>query len=191
MIKVNLLKEQMAHKPKKISTTMVSPTISRAITIYVAVWIIVIGGLAFYWNSLNKQIRSGETIQADLRREEERLKSLRQELEKLEALRTQRQNRINIIERLKESQKGPVSLLNAVIQAIPARGNLWLTQLEQKDIGIKVLGTTNNPEVIPDLMNNLTESGMFSSVDIELIERNDDSSNFSILCTSKRITPAE
>ena len=92
---------------------------------------------------------------------------------------------------MKESQKGPVNLLNAVIQAIPFQGKLWLTQLEQKDNGIKVLGETNNPEVIPDLMNNLTKSEMFSSVDIELIERKDDSSKFSILCTSKRITSSE
>ena len=189
MIKVNLLKEQTVRTNKKVSTTM--PTVSRTGIIYAAVLVIVAGGLGVYWNNLNNKIELGENELKDLRKEEDRLKSMRQELEKLEALRTQRQNRINVIERLKESQKGPVSLLNAVIQAIPSKGNLWLTQLEQKDSGIKVLGATSNPEVIPDLMNNLTESGMFSSVDIELLERKDDSSSFSILCISKRTTPAE
>ena len=189
MIKVNLLKEQTVRTNKKISTTM--PTVSRTGIIYVAVVVVVAFGLGWTLFNLNNKIKLSEDKQVSLRQEEERLKSMRQELENLEALRTQRQNRIDVIERLKESQKGPVSLLNAVIQAIPSKGNLWLTQLEQKDSGIKVLGTTNNPEVIPDLMNNLTESGMFSNVDIELLERKDDSSNFSILCTSKRTTPAE
>ena len=167
------------------------PTVSRTVIIYAAVSLIVAGGMGFFWFDLNNKIKLGEQEQIRLREEEERLKSMRKELENLETLRAQRQNRINVIERLKESQKGPVSLLNAVIQAIPSRGNLWLTQLEQKDSGIKVLGATNNPEVIPDLMNNLTASGMFSSVDIELVERKDDSSNFSIRCISKRTTPAE
>ena len=131
MIKVNLLKEQMAHKPKKVSTT--TPAVSRTTIIYVSVVVIVAVGMGIYWDNLNKRIKNSESIQADLRQEEERLKSMRQELENLEALRTQRQNRINAIERLKESQKGPVNLLNAVIQAIPFQGKLWLTQLEQKD----------------------------------------------------------
>ena len=85
MIKVNLLKEQMAHKPKKVSTT--TPAVSRTTIIYVSVVVIVAVGMGIYWDNLNKRIKNSESIQADLRQEEERLKSMRQELENLEALR--------------------------------------------------------------------------------------------------------
>ncbi len=78
-----------------------------------------------------------------------------------------------------------------MIQSIPRDGDLWLTSLSQKSGIVKVVGSTAAPNVIPQLMSNLKASGIFASVDLELIERQEDSSRFSLICTSVKQPQAE
>jgi Tfp pilus assembly protein PilN len=189
MIKVNLLKDLTSHAHKKSSSAgmgMAMPAVSQFGIIWIVVAVIVASALAFYWFGLNKKIEAAQENQVRLNQEAERLKGLSLELAEFEKLNSQLEQRIATIEKLKESRKGPVSLLNAVIQSIPLGGNLWLTLMEQKEGVIKVLGETRTPEVLPSLMNNLTGSGLFASVDIEVIERTDDISKFSIVCAGKQ-----
>jgi Tfp pilus assembly protein PilN len=96
-----------------------------------------------------------------------------------EKLKQLRQSRIDVIEKLKENQTGPVLLLNSVIQSIPRDGVLWLTAMTQKSDKIKIVGFTQQTEVIPDFMSNLTASGIFKSVDLEMIDSQKEASKFS------------
>ncbi|HSW38505.1 MAG TPA: PilN domain-containing protein [Acidobacteriota bacterium] len=187
MIKVNLLKDKTARASK----TFVKPAVSSVGLVFLAVFIVaagIMGGWAFY---INRQIAAGTIKRDELRLEEARLQKLQKEIETLEKLKQQRQSRIAVIEQLKEAQSGPVQLLNTIIASIPQNGNVWLTQLSQKDGRIMVIGHTRRPEVIPDLLKNLTASGTFASVDLEIIERNDDISRFSLVCTSHQTLQAE
>ncbi|MDR1728492.1 MAG: PilN domain-containing protein [Acidobacteriota bacterium] len=192
MIKVNLLKDT-THKKSSGSMPKLGAATGGGSLLWIGVVValLVAAALGFMWFDNDKKIKEGQQKQTELKQEEQRLQALRQELVKFEELKAQRQSRIDVIERLKESQKGPVSLLNAIIHAVPSKGNLWLTLLEQKDNGIKVLGETRTPDVLPDLMNNLTGSGLFASVDVEVIERNENTSKFSIICASKQSSSVE
>ena len=96
-----------------------------------------------------------------------------------------------MIEKLKSSQKGPVLLLNNVIQSIPRDGLLWLTSLTQSAQSIKIVGFTQDQETIPDFMTNLMTCGMFQSVDLENIESDKDASKFSLICITGNKTVAE
>jgi Tfp pilus assembly protein PilN len=180
MIKVNLLKDQTAQASK----TSAKPGVSRLGLVFCAIFVLAAGGMGAWAISVQHQIKTGTEKCFVLRAEEARLQTLKQEIEKYEKLKQLRQNKIDIIENLKENQKGPVILLNSVIQSIPRDGLLWLTSVTQKSDNIKIVGYTQHPEVIPDLMNNLSASGIFQSVDLELIERQKEATQFTLICIS-------
>lgn len=187
MIKVNLLKDHAVRTRK----TFVKPTISSIGLIYLAIVLVAAGTMGIWSFYINRQIATGIEKRDQLRVEEARLQKLKQEIEKYQKMKDQRQNRIDVIESLKENQKGPVLLLNTVLQSIPRDEDIWLTDLTQKSEGIKIVGFTRRTEVIPDLMSNLTASGIFSTVDLEEIESQKEASKFSLLCTSIHKPQAE
>jgi Tfp pilus assembly protein PilN len=187
MIKVNLLKDHTARTRK----TFVKPTVSRMGLVFLAIFVVAAGAMAAWTYYVQQQIATGTAKRTELRAADARLNVLKKEIEKYDQLKQLRLNRIRVIERLKENQGGPVLLLNTVIRSIPLNADLWLTSLEQKSEGVKIIGHTLQAEVVPDLMNNLTASGIFESVDLELIERKDDTTRFSLLCTSIKKPQAE
>jgi Tfp pilus assembly protein PilN len=187
MIKVNLLRDHAVRKHK----SFVKPNVSLFGLVCVAIFLLAAGAMALWTKHVNRQIDDGIMQRTDLRKTNDELKRLSAEIDKFAKLRSQLEERTQAIDKLKEAQSGPVSLLNTVIHSIPSNADLWLTSLAQKSESIKIIGYTSQAEVIPDLMNNLTVSGFFSSVDLEMIERSNDSSKFSILCTSAKKYQAE
>ncbi len=187
MIKVNLLTDHTARTRK----TFVKPSVSRTGLVYVAIFAVAAGVMGFWTLYLQRQIQAGTERRETLRLGEARLQKLKMEIEEFEKLKQARQNRIDVIEKLKSNQTGPVLLLNSVIQSIPRTGTLWLTSLSQKNETVKITGRTLNPEVVPDFMTSLTTSGIFQSVDLEGIESEKDSSKFSLVCMSGNKREAE
>jgi Tfp pilus assembly protein PilN len=187
MIKVNLLKDQTAPVRK----TFVKPTVSRIGLIFCAIFLLAAAAMGTWSYYIHQQVQTGREKVKRLRIEEARLQELKQEIDKYEKMKQLRQSRIDVIEKLKENQTGPVLLLNSVIQSIPRDGVLWLTSLTQKSDRIKIVGYTQQTEVIPDFMSNLTASGIFKSVDLELIESDKEASKFSLACTSMTKPQAE
>jgi Tfp pilus assembly protein PilN len=187
MIKVNLLRDHTVRKHKSFA----KPNVSIMGLIYVAIFLLTAGGMASWTRQVNRQIDDGLIKQADLRKANDELKRLNVEIARFAKVRSQIEERTKAIDKLQEERSGPVSLLNTVIRSIPLNADLWLTSLTQKSESIKIIGYTSQAEVIPDLMNNLTVSGIFSSIDLELIERNNNISKFSLLCTSAKKYQAE
>jgi Tfp pilus assembly protein PilN len=187
MIKVNLLKDQTAQVRK----TFVKPTVSRTGLIFLAIFVLIAGATGTWYFYIDHQVKISTVKRDKLRREEARLQKLKEEIEKYEKLKQLRQSRIDVIEKLKENQTGPVLLLNSVIQSIPRDGVLWLTSLSQKSDRIKIVGLTQNTEVIPDFMSNLMASGIFETVDLESIESQKEASKFSLICMSITKSQAE
>ena len=187
MIKVNLLRDQTI----RVRTATVKNGVSRTGLVYLAVFIILLGGLGAWWYSIDRQVKSLTQTRDRLRAEDNRLQALKKEIEKYEKLRLLRQSRIEVIEKLKELQTGPVSLLNHVIQSMPRDSSVWLTLLEQQGDRILVRGYTLRIEAVSDLMTNLAATGFFKSVDLESLESDKESSKFALICLSAKKMPAE
>ena len=187
MIKVNLLKDQTVRVRKSFAKS----SVSRIGLVYFAIFLVVAGAMTAWYLYLNQQISTQTARRVKLREDEANLQKLKLEVDRYEKLKQKCQSRIDLIEKLKENQSGPVRLLNTIIQGIPQNGIFWLTSLEQKAGNIQIIGQTRSPEAIPDLLRNLASSGIFSAVDLEVIERQDDSSRFSIICTSTKNPKAE
>ncbi len=182
MIKVNLLKDQTVS----VRSPVEEPRVSRQGLIFLAIFLLLAGGMGFWWYYLNSQIKELTQTREELRVEEARLQALKAEIAKYDQMKQLRLSKIEVIETLKENQTGPVVLLNSVIKSMPGDGSLWLTELEQQEEKIKVMGYTLRQERIPDFMINLVATGFFQEVDLETMEREEDASMFSLLCKSMR-----
>jgi Tfp pilus assembly protein PilN len=178
MIKVNLLREQTVHLQK---TEVKSSAVGTGLAI-LALFIIAAGGIGGWWYYISMHIGTLTETRDRLRIEDDRLQGLRKQITEYEKLKRLGQNRIDVIEKLKEYQIGPVLLLNHVIQSIPPDSSMWLTLLDQRGDRIHIIGYTLRNEAIPDFMSNLSATGFFKSVDLELLEDTKEAARFSLIC---------
>jgi Tfp pilus assembly protein PilN len=188
MIKVNLIAENTSRGRKVISVT---PTVSRMGLIYTAVLVLAAVGVASYWYTLDRQITTLTGMRDRLKAEDLRLQGLKKKLTQYETMKQIRQSRIDVIEKLKESQTGPVLLLNHVIASIPTNAELWLTALDQKGDRVQIAGYTANSERLPDFMSNLSHAGVFRSVELEVMQEDKDAAKFSLVCLTAQKSRGE
>ncbi len=187
MIKVNLLSD----KTQQVRKTTVQPPVSRTGLFLVAIFLLPLAALGAFWYQVSSDIDSLTETRSHLRIQEARLQGLKREIAKYEDLKKQFQSRIDVIERLKDSQSGPVLLMNHVIRSIPRSTPLWLTAMEQKGDKIQMTGMTRRSNVLPDLLANLGSSGFFETVDLEIIEEPKDLAKFILTCIISKKNTAE
>ncbi len=191
MIKVNLLREQAARIRKK----AIVPSVSHVGLLLLAGFLVLAAGLGLWWYSTTREIARLTETREKLRAEDKRLQGLKKEITEFEKARQLLQSRIQVMEKLKEAQTGPVQLMNHVIRSIPRESSLWLTLLDQKGDRIQIVGYTLRSDSIPDFMINLASGGLFKSVDLELIqvekEKGKEAARFSLVCTGARKTQTE
>lgn len=187
MIKVNLLTDQTS-KPRK---RMATPEVSRGGLAIVAGFIVLVAliGGAWYW--ISSEITSLEGKRESLKAEAARLQVLKLEIEKYEQDKRLLEGRIEVIEKLKENQSGPLLLINHLIQSMPTDGTLWLTLVDQKGDRVQIKGLSVRSEAIPDFMSSLGRTGFFKTVDLELLEDDKDTARFSLICITTRKAVAE
>lgn len=190
MIKVNLLRD---HAVRAHKATFVKPTVSRTGLTMTAIAVLVIGIMGAWTLYLKQQVDNSSKKRDVLRVREQQLKVLQEEIEQFESAKKKRNDRIKVIENLKTNQTGPVLLLNNVLQSIPRDGSLWLTSLTQTDDRVKIVGYTEQTDVIPDFISSLMTCGMFKTVDLESIDsqKEKEASKFSLICMSEKKSQAE
>jgi type IV pilus assembly protein PilN len=192
MIKVNLLRDQTASTRIITRTTTASPV---GLMMLGAI-VLVAAAIGTTWYFLRHEIDGLTVVRNRLNVENTRLQGLRKEIDRYEQLRRERQSRVDIIEQLKTNQTGPVRLLNQVIRSIPTSAAVWLTALEQKGDQVRITGFTVRGETIPDFMSNLSATGYFKTVDLELYEdqdkgNKDNAAKFTLVCVSSQRKRAE
>jgi Tfp pilus assembly protein PilN len=188
MIKVNLLKDKTV--PTRSIT--IKPKTSALGWMVLAVMILVVGGLWATHYLLKHEVDSMSENRDRLSLENKRLQELQKQIDKYDQVKRERQSRIDIIEQLKTNQTGPVLLMNHVVGSIPASAALWLTSLDQKGEQLRITGFTVRGETIPDFMSNLSATGFFKSVDLELFEdQQKDAAKFTLVCATSQRKRAE
>src|SRR5512140_822840 len=128
MIKVNLLRDQTV-RVRKIT---VKPSISSVGLTLAVVAALAAAAMGGWWYTIHHQISTLTGERDRLRIENARLQALRKEINEYEKAKRLRESRIEVIEKLKEFQTGPVRMLNNVLQSIPRDSAVWLTLLDQK-----------------------------------------------------------
>lgn len=102
------------------------------------------------------------------------LRKVVSQMKELEKLNADLQTRLQVIDNLRQSQKGPITLLDLVSRSLPE--TLWLTSLGQKNTKVEIQGYSLNEVGIANFMKNLQASPDLVRVDLiasrqEVIER--------------------
>jgi len=127
-------------------------------TVLLVVW--------WYWSLHTTSIRVDEAIAAG-ERETQQLRSVLAQVQKFEARKAQLQQRVTLIEKLRQGQSGPVHVLDEIGKAVPER--LWLTALDQKGEVFTLDGMTTSLTGVSDFVANLNGSTWFKKP-VELID---------------------
>jgi Tfp pilus assembly protein PilN len=168
MIKINLLRESES-KP----TRIFSPDKSQVGLYLFALMFLAIVGMIWWYSHLSS-LRSEYTGEADqLRQESMRLAVVKGQLERYEQQKKLLDERIAVIEKLKNNQKGPVLLMNALIDSVPAEPRLWLDSVVQKEKTITIKGQASDAAAVASFIKKLGENKPFTQVDLlEYVDEN-------------------
>jgi type IV pilus assembly protein PilN len=188
MIKVNLLREQGARVEKK---AVAVPKVSSMGMILLLVFVSLGAALGIWWYMVNQDMGQLRENQARLRIEAQRLNALKKQIADFEKLKKLQEGRIQVIEKLKNNQTGPVELMNHILRSLPKDAEIRLTNLDQKGDRIQITGYARRSDTIPDLMSNLGSGKLFKTVDLESIQEEKEGAKFTLICTSPGRTVAQ
>jgi type IV pilus assembly protein PilN len=161
MIRINLLVAE-----RKAAKRAVAFQIGQKLTIGCSA-ILVVAALFVGWRFWALQ---QESVQLDkdisnAQQETVRLHAIIRNVQQFEQQKAQLQQRVVLIEQLRQSQSGPVHMLDQISRAMPPM--LWLTQLKQTDDSVVIDGKCMAVTGLTDFVTNLEGSGYFKkSVDI-------------------------
>jgi type IV pilus assembly protein PilN len=118
-------------------------------------------GLYFY---VSGQIRALDTRIAAAEQRQRELQEIKRQVDALELKRATFQRKVDLIERLKAEQSGPVHMLDEVSKALP--DYVWLTAMDQTGTSVKFTGQSNGLTSVADFISALERSGWFPVVDL-------------------------
>ncbi len=166
MIRINLLAPERpaAGKRKGPAAAAAAPGAFQAYLLLT----LFVGGAAFLcalgWYYKSSQIRELDRQIVDARKREAELKAIKVQVDAFQAKKTLLENKVNLIERLKAEQKGPVHMLDEISKALP--DFVWLTDMEQTGPGLRFKGQSNSLSAVADFISNLQRSGWFPQLDL-------------------------
>ena len=183
MIRINLLAVERGAAKR---TTLI-PAAHR---VTIAASLILLGTVLgvgwWFWSLHQTSVRLDEDI-ARAEMETQQLRSVLTQVQKFETRKAQLQQRVTLIEQLRQGQSGPVHLLDEVNKAVPDR--LWLTELTQKGDVVTLAGMTTSLTGVSDFVANLESSTWFKRpVDIIDSEMSSDPKNGDLVKFSVKAT---
>jgi type IV pilus assembly protein PilN len=161
MIRINLLAARKRAPEPSLFTTQKVPLLCSLVLVLTAL------GLGWrYWSVRQQSALLDQEIQR-AQQEAQSLRTVLEQVKQFEARRTQLQQRVALIEELRDGQGGPVHLLDEVSRAVPDR--LWLTEMKQDADGLRIDGRTTSLTALSDFVGNLEASGYFARP-VEIID---------------------
>jgi type IV pilus assembly protein PilN len=159
VIRINLLTEAKAAAARK--KTPVLPTGARLNNLLfvagVAAGVIYLAAMGFFL--LQKRRNLDDEI-GKARIEAERLRSIIEEVKGYETKKASLEEKIELINKLKTNQKGPVRLMDEISRALPDL--VWLTNVDAVGDAITMRGKTLSPNAVATYLENLKKSPFFA-----------------------------
>ena len=165
MIRVNLLEGTAEHRVSVQKTKVAARRGQQLFMLASALLIFAIAiGVDHLWT-----YNARADAQTELAREQEEAKKLEGDIQRkneLEAELKQVEERIKVIKQLRAEQKGPVAMMSAINERMPAgQADFRLEAITQKGAHLQIIGTSLNQQVIADFSRQLEFSnGLFTSL---------------------------
>jgi type IV pilus assembly protein PilN len=149
MIRINLLGGER-QKAKSAARFYAAQQLTAICSLLV---VAALGGIGFWFWSLSHQSTALDAQVASLKREAARLDTVLAEVKTFEDRKATLQQRVGLIERLRQGQTVPVQLLDHVSRSLPEA--LWLTDLRQEGTALTIEGRTTTLIGLSDFVGNL------------------------------------
>ena len=165
MIRINLLAAER-EKSKKKAVTL--GTAGQKLTIGCSL-ILILAVLFIGWRywALSRDSSQIDAEIAAAQQETTRLHSVIQQVQQFEQRKAQLQQRVVLIEQLRQGQTGPVHMLDQISRALPQM--LWLTELKQTGTDVLIDGKCTALTGLSEFVSNLEASGYFKR-SIEIVD---------------------
>lgn len=162
MIRINLLESERAasSKPKAAAAGSATGGGGSGIGPYVPLLagLVVAGlGCGYFFMTLSAEIDDTNARIVTAKAEVAKLQLEKAKKDELERKRKSFQDQVNLIERLKAEQGGPVRMLDEIQKALP--DFVWLTKMDQAGAVLKITGEASNNNAIADFLSNLQRAG--------------------------------
>lgn len=120
----------------------------------------------WYWSLENQSAELDQRI-LDAGNETVRLQALIQQAQQFEQRRAQLQQRVTLIEQLRNGQSGPVHLLDQISRSLP--DTMWITAMKQSGADVVIDGRCLSLTALSDFVGNL-EASTFFERPVEIID---------------------
>lgn len=166
MIRINLLAADRPAKGKggKKASVASTPGATQAYLILA----VFAGGAALLclaaYLYMSGQIRELDGRIATLEARQRQLQAIKAQVDALEKKRATFQQKVDLIEKLKAEQSGPVHMLDELSKALP--DFVWLSSMEQAGNAVKLSGESNGLTSVAEYMTALERTGWFPAVDL-------------------------
>lgn len=165
MIKINLVREGRAVRGAGAAPVMATAVAGAAtpanlnniiIIALVALAVVIAGG---YW-FINDRTRARRQEEVTVRKAEaDKLEAIIKEVEDFQRRKDSLQNRIDLINQLKQNQKGPVHIMDQISRDLPDL--VWLDKMSIAGGRISVSGRGLNPNAIANFVENVKNDPYF------------------------------
>ncbi len=166
MIKINLLPTKK-KPPKKVID------LQQQVILAVLVLVLVVIALGYYWKTQNDRIAMLQNEKAAAEKQIADQDNMLKEVKNVEEERKKVSEKIEIIEKLKKNQAGPVQLLDAVSTALPK--GVDVSSISENNNSINIEGEAFTNEDVVRFIDNLKASPLLKDVMLlETIQKTQD-----------------
>jgi type IV pilus assembly protein PilN len=162
MIRINLLAADRPTKKKKAAAA--APGAMQAYLLLGAFTALAVLGCLGAYFYMSGQIKDLDENIAKAEERQRQLQAIKVQVDALEAKRATFQKKVDLIERLKAEQSGPVHMLDEISKSLP--DFVWLTNLDQSGTAVRFTGQSNGLTSVADFISALERSGWFPNVDL-------------------------
>ena len=173
MIRINLLSVEKPIAATASSGPKFSLNLSEKAGPIAALFVLA-GYTALDYLNLQRQDSALHQELVAARAEKARLQPILREVERFEAQKKDLQQRVNLIEELRQNQVGPVHMLDQISRSMPDR--LWLLDMKQTGNDVTLDGKTSTLSSLADFVANLEASGYFAKP-VEITNSEEEKSN--------------
>ena len=187
MIRINLSGAPRPKKGKRASVPSVGGECPNPIAVIVLLVIMGVGGNGYYYWKLSTEAKNLQTEKSKAMEENHRLAAVKAKYDEAEKQKEVFRKRVEVIDKLRSAQAGPVTLLNSIGDTVNATDAVWLQTMRDDGRSISMDGTALSANAVAKLISNLKKSGYFKNVEIKETFQNPGARDltmfqFSIVC---------
>jgi type IV pilus assembly protein PilN len=166
MIRINLLAvERERTKRRSPGAGLGLQATQQKITLACSLILVLCGlGIGWWYWSLKLQADRIEEDIVTSQKETARLRTLIQQVQANDTRRAQLQQRVGLIEELRQGREGPVHMLDEISRSMPDM--LWLNEIKQQGSDLTITGRCTSLTALSDFVDNLKLGGYFKPVEI-------------------------